>query len=104
MDPQSGKSIPPVSTTQMDVFAATVDWKIADGLSLKSITAFQEYSGQFGFESGDSPVVISDQKNYQSNHTFTHELRLNGSLRMGPQRAADLLSSESTVGRHFRWR
>jgi iron complex outermembrane recepter protein len=80
MDPQSGKSFPPVSTTDMDVFAATVDWRIADGLTLKSITAYQEYSGQFGFDSGDSPVVISDQENYQSNHTFTQELRLNGSL------------------------
>jgi iron complex outermembrane receptor protein len=80
MDPGSGKSFPPVSTTQMDVFTGTVDWKIADGLSLKSITAYQEYSGQFGFDSGDSPVVISDQENYQSNHTFTQELRLNGSL------------------------
>lgn len=80
MDPQTGKSFPPVSTTDMDVFSGTVDWKIADGLAFKSITAYQEYSGQFGFDSGDSPVVISDQENYQSNHTFTQELRLNGSL------------------------
>lgn len=79
-DPTDGKYFDPVATTDMDGYTGTVDWKISNDLALKSITAYQEYSGQTSFDSGDSPLVVSLQKNYQSHFQFTQELRLTGNL------------------------
>jgi iron complex outermembrane receptor protein len=40
--------------------SATVDWKVANDLSLKSISAFRQYTSGFGDDNSDSPVQLLD--------------------------------------------
>jgi iron complex outermembrane receptor protein len=58
--------------------SANVDWKIADGLSLKSITAYRRYTSDFGDDNSDSPVPLVMEEAHFTNRQFSQELRLNG--------------------------
>jgi iron complex outermembrane receptor protein len=57
----------------------TVDWKLADKLSLKSITALRQYSSGFGDDNSDSPIPLVLEQALIKNKQFSQELRLNGS-------------------------
>ncbi len=60
--------------------SGTVDWKIADGLSLKSITAYRHYVSRFGDDNSNSPVPLVLEEARFTHRQFSQELRLNGSL------------------------
>ncbi len=58
----------------------TMDWKIADSLALKSITAYREFHSEFTNDDDASPVGASLGWSELLNHTFTQELRLSGAV------------------------
>ncbi len=58
----------------------TMDWKLNDTLSLKSITAYREFNSQWTNDDDASPIGSSLGWSQLENHTLTQELRLNGSL------------------------
>jgi iron complex outermembrane recepter protein len=58
----------------------TVDWKLADSLALKSITAYREFHSEFTNDDDASPVGGSLGWSELLNHTLTQELRLSGNV------------------------
>ena len=57
----------------------TVDWTIADNLSLKSISAMRQYTSDFGDDNSDSPVPLVLEQAELKNRQLSEELRLTGS-------------------------
>jgi iron complex outermembrane recepter protein len=58
----------------------TVDWKLANNFSVKSITAYREFNSQWTNDDDASPVGSSLGWSQLENHTFTQELRLSGAV------------------------
>jgi iron complex outermembrane recepter protein len=58
----------------------TMDWKIADSLALKSITAYREFHSEFTNDDDASPLGGSLGWSELLNHTLTQELRLSGAV------------------------
>jgi iron complex outermembrane receptor protein len=59
--------------------SGTVDWRITDLLSLKSITALRGYSTQWWEDNDASPWPVGLGGENLEHHQFSQELRLNGS-------------------------
>ncbi len=57
-----------------------VDWRIATDFALTSITAYRAYKSSFGTDNDLTPLPNSAQIVDLDFHSFTQELRLNGSL------------------------
>ncbi len=57
-----------------------IDWKISDTLSVKSISAYREYQSGFTNDSDWSPLSAQLGDGNLPFHSFSEELRLNGSL------------------------
>jgi len=74
--------------------SGTVDWKLADALSLKSITAYREYDAYFANDNDLSPLATSLGFGTLTFHSFSEELRLNGA-------ALENKSLEYTVGAFY---
>jgi iron complex outermembrane receptor protein len=55
-----------------------IDWKLSDSLSLKSITAYRRFESRWVEDNDASPATIGLGNEYQSNHSFSQELRLHG--------------------------
>jgi len=60
--------------------SGTIDWRLGDDLSLKSITAYRAYSGGFGDDVDESPLDYQTNYTFYRHHQFTQELRLTGSF------------------------
>ena len=60
--------------------AGTVDVKLTDTLSLKSITAYREFDSQWVEDNDVSPLAGSLGAEHLLHHQFSQELRLNGAL------------------------
>jgi iron complex outermembrane receptor protein len=58
--------------------ALTLDWKLTDSVSLKSITSHREYKSGFTNDNDLSPLASSIGDGTLPFHGFTQELRLNG--------------------------
>jgi iron complex outermembrane receptor protein len=56
----------------------TTDWQIADQYSLKSITAFRQYTSGFGDDNSDSPVPLVLEQAQIKNRQLSEELRFSG--------------------------
>ena len=70
----------PQSTLKGVGFSGTVDYKLADKLALKSITAYRYYKSEFGNDNDASPLVIDQGAGTLTHRQFQQELRLNGTL------------------------
>ena len=68
--------------TQSKVWGSnlTMDWKLADDLALKSITAFRELDSTWTNDDDASPIGSSLGESNMRNHTLTQELRLTGNV------------------------
>jgi len=66
--------------TQSKVWGSnlTMDWKLADDLALKSITAFRELNSTWTNDDDTSPIGNSLGESNMRNHTLTQEVRLIG--------------------------
>jgi iron complex outermembrane receptor protein len=58
--------------------SATVDWKIGNNYSIKSITGFREYDTLSGQDNDGSPVAILQSLSQFNHRQFSQELRFNG--------------------------
>jgi iron complex outermembrane receptor protein len=83
----TGTSIPAVETRadgrvsfQGWGWSGTVDWKAAERLSLKSITAYREYDSYQSNDNDLSPLANSLGFGYLTFHSFSQELRASGAL------------------------
>ncbi|RJG51734.1 TonB-dependent receptor [Sphingobium terrigena] len=59
-------------------FAGTAEWKLADDLTLKSITAFRKVSGSFNRDADNSPLQIADCFSDFKQKQFSQEGQLLG--------------------------
>ena len=60
--------------------AGTIDWKLADKVNLTSLSAYRQYDSYFSNDNDLSPLANSLGFGDLSFHSFSEELRLNGSL------------------------
>jgi iron complex outermembrane receptor protein len=58
----------------------TTDWKLFDGLALKSVTAWRWYDSGFANDNDQSPLNSSIGDGTLPFHSFSEELRVNGAL------------------------
>jgi iron complex outermembrane recepter protein len=58
----------------------TADWKAAERLSVKSISAYREYDSFFTSDNDLSPLASSLGSGSTTFHSFSQELRLNGAV------------------------
>ncbi len=79
-DPYAPIVVPPINYFKGGGGDLTIDYKLADNLSLKSITAMQYYENQFAEQTDASPVGVEILLQRQVHHSLTQELRLNGNL------------------------
>ncbi len=82
----------PTTRTKVWGTNGTVDWKLSDDLSLKSITAYREFNSAWANDDDVSPLTGSLGYSHLLNHSFSQELRANG-------RFTDLLNY--TVGGYY---
>jgi len=61
-------------------YSATLDYVFNDNLSLKSITAYRYYSGQWGVDEDATPIATATLYNVVWHRQFSQELRLNANL------------------------
>lgn len=68
------------SASQVDGWglAATVDYRLTENLSLKSITGYRSYFSQSGSDNDHSPVVFIQDDSKFEHEQFSQELRLAG--------------------------
>jgi len=57
-----------------------LDWRPGAQHTLTSITAYREYEGDWGVDMDGGPIAFYTQQWKAWNHTFSQELRFNGSL------------------------
>jgi iron complex outermembrane receptor protein len=77
-DPYAPISVPPINHLLENNAALTIDYKLADNLSLKSITGYQYYSNQFAEQTDASPVGVQILLQKQVHHSVSQEVRLTG--------------------------
>ncbi|HWW63841.1 MAG TPA: TonB-dependent receptor [Sphingomonadaceae bacterium] len=73
-----GRSVPAVNTMHSESFSGDATWHLTDDIQLKSITAYQKYSGRFTQNANNSPLPIALTDNQAAFKQFTQELRLVG--------------------------
>ena len=68
------------SDTPIDAYGVSnkAEWKLAEGLSLMSITGYRRYEGEFPTDYDGSPYTIQLIRSIFTHRQFTQELRLSG--------------------------
>lgn len=79
-DPSIGLSIPAINRVASSGEALTINYQIADQLSLTSISAFRKYDGQSGIDGDGSPLPTQTLYVENTFSEYTEEDRLNGRL------------------------
>ena len=59
-------------------YSATIDYRFSDTLSLKSISAYRYYSGDWGLDEDGSPIGVTQLHNSVWHRQASEELRLSG--------------------------
>ena len=72
-------SIPPNNTMKEWGVSGDINWKLTDKMSLRSITAYRRFSGDFAEDTDGSPLNLELVQNHVDHNQFTQELRFNGS-------------------------
>lgn len=75
----TGLSYPNKSDVVQYGISGTIDWKLGDKLSLKSVTAYRHYKATFGVNSSGSPEAINMTLDNDPHKQFSQELTLTGS-------------------------
>jgi iron complex outermembrane receptor protein len=79
-DPASGLALPPINHFQGWGASNTIDWKLSDTMSLKSITSYRWYSNEFTEDAGGAPITVEMLDQLLKHYQWTQEVRLNGSV------------------------
>ena len=77
---KSAYSIPPNNTLKEWGVSGDIKWDLGGKLSLRSITAYRRFSGDFAEDTDGSPLMLELVQNHVSHNQITQELRLNGSV------------------------
>lgn len=77
-DPISGRSVPNVNNLDHWGVAGTVDWQLADDLTLTSISGYRYFENEFGRDSDGSPLPNNFTYDVTTHKQFTQEIRLSG--------------------------
>src|SRR5262249_9293604 len=73
-------SVPPINYFEGLGSSLTVDWKIFDNLTLKSITAFRNYKNIFANDDDGSPLAVQELLQTLRHEQYSQEFRLNGAI------------------------
>ncbi len=60
--------------------SATADWRIGDGFSLKSISAYRHYDSTYGDDPSSSTIPLILEESDFTNRQYSEEVRLSGQL------------------------
>ncbi|HTT00529.1 MAG TPA: TonB-dependent receptor [Steroidobacteraceae bacterium] len=77
-DPISGRNVPNINDINHWGVAGTLDWKLTDDLTLKSVTAFREFRNQYGRDSDGSPLSENSTYDDAFHQQFSEEITLTG--------------------------
>lgn len=77
-DPISGRNVPNIDNLNHWGFSGILDWKLADNVSLKSVSAYRTFQNQYGRDSDGSP--LSENSTYDDAHHWqvSQEVTLTG--------------------------
>jgi iron complex outermembrane recepter protein len=73
-------SFSPNTNTKVWGTNLTADWKLSDSMAIKSITAYREFDSRWSEDNDVSPLSGSLGAEHLYNHSFSQELRLNGTV------------------------
>ena len=73
-------SFSPNTNTKVWGTNLTADWKLSDSMAVKSITAYREFDSRWSEDNDVSPLSGSLGAEHLYNHSFSQELRLNGTV------------------------
>jgi iron complex outermembrane receptor protein len=81
-NPLAGTSLSFSPNTNTKVWGTnlTADWKLSDSMAVKSITAYREFDSRWSEDNDVSPLSGSLGAEHLYNHSFSQELRLNGTV------------------------
>lgn len=74
----TGLALPNISEVDSWGLRANIDWELGQNLTLKSITAYRTYDGQFSRDGDQSPLDVGGSRTWLSHEQFSQELRLSG--------------------------
>jgi iron complex outermembrane recepter protein len=77
-DPHNQRDYPNVNNLNHWGVSGTLEWKLADNVTLTSISAYRHYWNIFGRDSDGSPLFIDATYDENRHSQFTQELRLTG--------------------------
>ena len=77
-DPYGPVSVPPINHLYESNADLTLDYKLTDNLSLKSVTGYQYYNNQFAEQTDSSPIGVQILLQKQTHHSISQEERLSG--------------------------
>ena len=77
-DPISGRNVPNINNLNHWGIAGTLEWKLSDAVSFKSVTAFREFSNQYGRDSDGSPLSENSTYDDAFHQQFTEEATFTG--------------------------
>ncbi len=75
---RNGLALPNQSNLDQYGVTGKVDWKLADNISLTSITAWRKYTGFFGRDGDGSPMDLGSSVENLKHRQFSQEVRLSG--------------------------
>ena len=79
-DPISGRNVPNINDLDHWGVTGTLDWKLADSVSLKAVTAYRKFSNQYGRDSAGAPLSENTTYDDARHHQFTEEITLTGTI------------------------
>jgi iron complex outermembrane receptor protein len=79
-DPWKPLTVDPVTTFDETGVSLTADWELSENFSLKSITAYREYTSEFAEATDLSPLSVVLLLQRLEHEQFQQELRLNGTV------------------------
>jgi iron complex outermembrane receptor protein len=79
-DPYAPITVPPINYFKGGGVDGDITYKLANNLTLKSITSYRYYENQFAEQTDASPIGVEILLQRQVHHDLTQELRLNGNF------------------------
>jgi len=79
-DPGAQFLDPPISTVRQYGLSDVLEGDIWGGIHLKSVTAYRDYTGQFGASQASMPVPVQEAFQGVTHHQFSEELQVSGVL------------------------
>ena len=77
-DPLEHRLVPNINNLEHWGVSATLEWKLSDALSLKSITAYRDWWNNFGRDSDGTPLPNNATYDESKHRQFTQEIQLTG--------------------------